>query len=49
MTRMTGALNVYEAFRSIRASTGGWAKWARDNPGQRAIVEAVLIMRDVDG
>ena len=48
MTRMMGALNVYETFKSIRA-TSGWAKWAQANPGGAAIINHVLLLREANG
>lgn len=48
MTRMVGALNVYETFKSVRASRG-WAKWATANPDGAAIINYVLELRETYG
>ena len=45
MTRMSGVLNVYETFKSLRTSQN-WAKWARDNPGSADIINHVLLLRE---
>jgi hypothetical protein len=48
MTRMAGSLNVYETFKSLRASTN-WAKWAGANPGGADIINYVLELREANG
>jgi hypothetical protein len=48
MTRMAGALNVYETFKSVRASNN-WAQWARENPGGADIINHVLELRESYG
>ena len=48
MTLMTGSRNVYDTFRSLRASRG-WTQWFRDNPDGGKIINHVLLLRESNG
>jgi hypothetical protein len=45
MTRLSAALNVYNAVRSWRVSDD-WAGWAKRNPESWRMVSMVLRLRD---
>lgn len=45
LTRMSVAVNTYNAFESYKAGSGNFAKWAEMNPSQFSIVADVREMR----